>query len=220
MNSDELLKILTNLPVNESAPHLLGCRVLTSLGSFQIVEVEAYGSSDDPASHAFRGQTQRNQVMFGPAGYVYTYFNYGCHWMFNISAQIQGCAAAILIRAGVPLDNLAVIQQNRPKARTELEFLNGPGKICAAYQINKSHYGINIFDSESTLKIDPFNSPKSYVSLPRVGLASGKGDDKLWRFIDTTSCQWASNPRPKLTQLEDQTPPPDPQLRVLRLLDE
>lgn len=150
--------------------------------------------------------------MFGPAGHIYTYFTYGNHWMLNITAHPEGTAGAILIRAALPLDNLQSLYQNRPKANSPKDLLSGPGKLCAAYHINSDHYGIDALSDNTILEIIPVKNPKPYVQSTRIGLASGKGDDYPWRFIDAENIKWASNPKTLLRQLIPQAPPPIQQL--------
>jgi DNA-3-methyladenine glycosylase len=211
----QLRNLLTQLPVEESAPYLLGAVLKTPIGSCQIVEVEAYSGALDPGSHAYRGETPRTKVMFGEAGHIYTYFTYGNHWMLNVTAQPEGTAGAILIRAAIPLDNLKSLYKNRPKAKSERELLNGPGKLCAAYQINSDHYGIDALTANQLLEVIPDKTPKPYVQSTRIGLSPGKGDDLPWRFIDAENIDWASNPKSHLKLLSPQTPPPVLQSRYL-----
>lgn len=195
MDARRLRELLTSLPVSESAPLLLGATLHTALGSCLLVEVEAYGGIQDAGSHAFRGQTPRNKVMFGTAGHIYTYFNYGKHWMLNITARPPAEAGAILIRAAVPLDNLEVVRKNRPKAKSERELTNGPGKLCAAYGIGLAHYGLDALDSASAIWIEPADEPFEMFATTRIGLAPGKGDDLPWRFVANQYRAWASKGR-------------------------
>ena len=84
----------------EVAPLLLGARLERAPVAVELTEVEAYEGEADPASHAFRGRTARNAVMFGPAGHLYVYFVYGMHWCANVTCGPDGQAAAVLLRAG------------------------------------------------------------------------------------------------------------------------
>ncbi|MBS1712039.1 MAG: DNA-3-methyladenine glycosylase [Armatimonadetes bacterium] len=192
MDGEELRKRLTLLPVEESAAMLLGARLVTPVGSCQIVEVEAYSGSQDPGSHAFRGETPRNRAMFGPSGHLYTYFVYGSSWMLNLTAGPAGVPAAILIRAAIPLDNLDAVRLNRPRAKSIRDLANGPGKICAAYGIGAAEYGLDALDPDSRVHILPDKQAREVIATPRIGLAVGKGHETPWRFVDAGAAQWAS----------------------------
>ena len=104
------------------APDLLGCTLVRELNGQQmagrIVEVEAYLGQDDAASHAFRGPTERNQAMFGPAGHAYVYFIYGMHYCLNVVAGLPQVAQAVLIRALAPLAGQEIMQGRRDQPRS------------------------------------------------------------------------------------------------------
>lgn len=104
-----------------------------------ICETEAYLGPNDSASHAFRGKTARNTVMFGRAGRAYIYFVYGMHYLLNIVTEEEENPCAILIRAIVPLDGLKHMQRYR--GRTGKELTDGPAKLCQALAVNKSLNG-------------------------------------------------------------------------------
>lgn len=91
-----------NRPTLVVAKDLLGKHLARQIGrkiiSGMITEVEAYDGLRDKASHASRGITERNKVMFGPAGFWYVYFTYGMHWLLNIVTGPKGYPAAVLIR--------------------------------------------------------------------------------------------------------------------------
>lgn len=172
---------------------LLGTILVRGNRLARIVETEAY-SSDDPGSHAFRGRTPRNDVMFGPPGFAYVYFNYGVHWMLNVTAHPDGQAAAILIRAAEPLEGLDEMFARRPRAKKPEDLLSGPGKLAAAFDITGEDYGINLFDPNATLRIERGKAPKKILSGVRIGLAVGKGEDLPWRFVDGDALRWISKP--------------------------
>jgi len=101
----------------------------------RIVETEAYTGEADPASHAFRGRTARNAVMFGPAGHAYVYFSYGMHYCLNVTAEAQGTAGAVLLRALEPLAGVEVMRA-RGDHGPESRLLSGPGKVGRAFGLS------------------------------------------------------------------------------------
>ena len=121
----------------EVAPDLLN-KILVGRGaSGRIVEVEAYIGSIDPGSHAYRGKTQRNAVMFGPAGHLYVYFTYGMHWCSNAVCGPVGEAQAVLLRALAPIDGIEVMYERRLKAKKDTDLCSGPAKLCQALGIGE-----------------------------------------------------------------------------------
>jgi DNA-3-methyladenine glycosylase len=112
-----------------------------------IVEVEAY-SSDDPASHAFGGETKRNRIMFGPPGHAYVYLIYGFHFCVNAVCRPAGRAEAVLIRAMEAEMGLELMRQNRP-ATSNIALTNGPGKLCAALAIDRTLDGVDVCDASA-----------------------------------------------------------------------
>jgi DNA-3-methyladenine glycosylase len=130
----------------------------------RILEVEAY-TQDDPASHAFRGKTERCKIMFGPAGYAYVYFIYGMYWCLNVVTEPEGIPGAVLIRA------------------VETANGDGPGKLCRAWEIDKRQYGDDMCDPNSGVWIgrsQPLPDADIEVST-RIGLKVAQ--DRIWRFF-------------------------------------
>lgn len=172
---------------------LLGFHLVRGPCRARIVEVEAY-RADDPGSHAFRGKTKRNEVMFGTPGRAYVYFNYGVHWMLNVTAHAEGDAAAILVRAAEPLEGLEVMYARRPRAKRPEDLLSGPGKLAAAFGITGSDNGVDLLAEKSELRIEPGEPVGKILAGVRAGLAKGKGEDLPWRFVDADSQKWISKP--------------------------
>lgn len=146
----------------------------------RIVEVEAYRQFNDPAAHSFNGQTDRNAVMFGPAGMVYVYLSYGIHFCMNVVTEDPGLGCAVLIRAVEPLEGLAYMAQARPKARKPVDYANGPGKLCQAFGVNLNHNGISLQNETFFLAEPRMPVVGTVVAGPRVGIT--KAVDLPWRF--------------------------------------
>ncbi len=124
------------------ARDLLGCTLWRrrgrSLLAARIVEAEAYLGANDPASHARRGlRSQRNESMYLEGGHAYVYFTYGMHYCLNVVAQEADIAEAVLLRAAEPLRGIESMRKRRPKAKRDVDLMNGPGKLCAAMEIDR-----------------------------------------------------------------------------------
>jgi DNA-3-methyladenine glycosylase len=110
--------------------------------SGRIVEAEAYPPGD-PAGHHFRGPTPRIRSMYMAPGHAYVFFNYGTHFMLNVSSEPEGTAGGILIRALEPLEGIALMQRNR-KTKELLDLTRGPGRLAAAFQIDRRDDGVDL----------------------------------------------------------------------------
>lgn len=170
-------------PVEVVARALLGCvlvrRVSDGELSGSIVEVEAYRGLDDPGSHAYRGPTHRNAVMFGPAGHVYVYRIYHFHTCMNVVCGDTGTASAVLIRALQPLNGLDTMARNRG-GRPIAELCSGPAKLCQALEISMILNGIDLEGDELWCESGP--APSEVAVSTRVGLSRG-ADLPLRYFI-------------------------------------
>lgn len=134
--------------------------------------------------------------MFGEPGHAYVYFTYGNHWMLNVVAHDTGNAAAILIRAAKPLTGLETMRERRPKAKRDEDLLSGPGKLAAAFGLDRRHDGLNLFEGDE-VRMEPGEPPRQILTGTRIGLALGKGDDLPWRFVDADRLRWVSRPHPR-----------------------
>jgi DNA-3-methyladenine glycosylase len=110
--------------------------------SGRIVEAEAYPPGD-PAGHHYRGPTPRIRSMYLAPGHAYVFFNYGAHFMLNVSAEPEGTAGGILIRAVEPIDGIGLMERNRGTTRL-LDLTRGPGRLTAAFQIDRGQDGLDL----------------------------------------------------------------------------
>ena len=150
-----------------------------------IVETEAYGYSDDLASHAYVGATDRNKVMFGNVGRAYVYFTYGNHFCLNVSARRSKAeAGAVLIRGIEPVEGVELMRQFRP-VDDIFSLTSGPGKLTQALNITSSLNGTDMTNPESEIYIESGKRPKGIVTTPRIGIT--RAMDKEWRFVDPSS---------------------------------
>jgi DNA-3-methyladenine glycosylase len=150
-----------------------------------IVETEAYGYSDDPASHACTGPTARNGVMFGEVGRTYVYFTYGNHFCVNVSARSSRAeAGAVLIRGLEPVEGIDLMRQLRP-VDDVFSLTSGPGKLTQALSITSALNGADMTSPDSELHIEFGAKPGRVLATPRIGIT--RAADKEWRFVDPSS---------------------------------
>jgi DNA-3-methyladenine glycosylase len=176
--------ILAGSP-EEAAPRLLGAHLVSRIGDeevrVRIDEVEAYKGEDDPASHAYRGETARNGSMFRRPGTLYVYRSYGVHYCANTSAGPEGVGWGILIRGGDVIDGLALAKRRRGR---DGDLANGPGKLCQALGITLDHNGIDLLDPASAVRLEEGEPPELVMATPRIGIS--KARDVPWRFVSAT----------------------------------
>lgn len=184
-------------PVLGVARDLLGRHLVRSLDGvrlvLRLVETEAYAGEDDPASHARGGPTARSRVMFGPPGRSYVYLVYGLHHCLNLVCEREGRAAAVLLRAGEPLEGFARMAALR-QGRTRRDWARGPGRLCAALALDRRHDGLALPHAELWLEAGhPLSRPRVEAG-PRVGVGyAGEAARWPWRFREKDS-PWTSRP--------------------------
>jgi len=177
-------------PAQEVAPDLLGCvfehETADGLVAVALTEVEAYAGEVDPASHAYRGRTVRNAVMFGPAGHAYVYFTYGMHFCVNVVCMPPGTASAVLLRAGQVIAGEELARARRGPASTPRDLARGPARLCQALGIDRRLDGADLCDEASPLRLRKAvatvrSEEKTAIHTgPRVGVREGA--DVPWRF--------------------------------------
>jgi DNA-3-methyladenine glycosylase len=186
-------------PATEVAPELLGCVLAASSAdgevAAELVEVEAYMGSADPPSHAFRGMTARNEVMFGDPGHAYVYFTYGMHFCVNLVCMPGGVASAVLLRAGRIVAGGELAAERRLGAvgsgavrvatRRFEQLASGPARLCQALGIARAQNGLDVCDPDGELRICARAgfaglSDDQIATGPRVGVSSGA--EVPWRY--------------------------------------
>lgn len=170
----------------EAAKKLLGQLLVRTLPGGEvvsgvIVETEAY-LKNDPACHAYKGQTPRNAMMFGPPGHAYVYFTYGLHMMLNLVCAPDGTAEAVLVRALEPVDGIDLMRVHRGGIAETKHLTNGPGKLAQALALTRlDHNGLDITLPESELFVLPRETPPfEIVETTRIGISQGV--DLPWRY--------------------------------------
>jgi DNA-3-methyladenine glycosylase len=193
------------------APALLGCvlahETADGLVAVELTEVEAYTGATDPASHAYRGMTGRNAVMFGPPGYAYVYFTYGMHFCVNVVCQPAGTASAVLLRAGRVVAGEQLARRRRAVRRAAdardvaaqgsaagtadstpdpipaRDLARGPARLCQALTITRAQNGADLCDPSSPLRLRAQLDAAAAAPIeagPRVGVTAAA--DVPWRY--------------------------------------
>ncbi len=178
---------------------LLGQRLVRMIEGMRlsgvICETEAYGGTDDPASHAFR-RTDRSAIMYGPPGYAYVYLIYGVHHCLNAVTEPEGVPGAVLIRALMPSENVREMRRRRGLALDAAGspgVADGPGKLCQALGVTLHENGLDLTAGEALFVEEgtPVREDE-VVATPRVGI---RGDEatrsRPWRFL------WLSGQQPR-----------------------
>ena len=155
-----------------------------------LVETEAY-APDDPASHAFRGPTRRNAVMFGPPGHLYVYRSYGIHWCANVVCGDEDVGAAVLLRA---IEPTAGLEQMRARRGLDDERLlaSGPGRLTQALGLSDADDGADV--TLPPFSLEPPTTQPEVVASTRIGIT--RAVELRWRY-SVAGSTFVSRPRPR-----------------------
>jgi len=171
-------------PAPDVAPDLLGWRLSSTTDdgtvSVALSEVEAYDGAADPASHAYRGVTPRNAVMFGPAGRLYVYLSYGIHWCCNVVTGRDGEASAVLLRAGRVVAGVDLARRRRGEGLPDRALARGPACLTRALGIDAGCNGAALLGADGRLRLEPGADDPPVSVGPRVGISAAA--DMPWRF--------------------------------------
>jgi len=210
-----------------AAGALLGARLVRvaadgSRRMGRIVEVEAYGGPEDRASHARAGRTARTVAMFGPPGHAYVYLVYGMHHCLNVVCGPAGAAGAVLIRAVEALEGHAAMVGARdvaavrrgppPQPPRPVLIASGPGRLCAAFSIDRTLNGTDLCDPDGPLFLEPV-APGERAAVaawgPRIGVgyAGTPWSSLRWRLVDRGSASLSAPVDRDATANPDGLPP-------------
>jgi DNA-3-methyladenine glycosylase len=169
-------------PPEEAAPRLLGALLVSRVDgeevTAKITEVEAYKGEDDPASHAYRGETERNGSMFRRPGTLYVYRSYGIHHCANSAAGPEGVGWGILIRGAEIVEGTGVAARRRGRST---DLADGPGKLSQALGIDLGHNGTDLLDPTSVIHLRSGEPPEYVMATPRIGISRAR--ERMWRFV-------------------------------------
>ena len=187
-------------PADEVAPALLGSTLShetpEGVVTVELTEVEAYLGDSDAASHAYRGRTRRNAVMFGPAGRLYVYRSYGIHWCCNVVTGTDGVASAVLLRAGRVVDGVELARRRRGARIADRSLARGPGCLGQALGIDGTHYGADLSDG-GAIRLELAEGPGGLVVTGhRVGVRYAHDVPlRFWLADEPTVSAYKRSPR-------------------------
>ncbi|MEE8603473.1 DNA-3-methyladenine glycosylase [Euzebya tangerina] len=177
------------------ARDLIGTHLVAPSGvRAEVVEVEAYDQKD-PAAHTYGGPTPRNEVMFGPAAHLYTYFVYGMHWCANIVTGQPGEGEAVLLRAARLLEGEGAVRVRRGTSVAERDLLRGPARLAAGLGLGRTAGGADLLAPDAPLRVVVGAAAPGATAVevgPRVGVRLAA--DVPWRFVAAGS-RWVSDYR-------------------------
>ena len=172
----ELAELLSG-PPEQVAPRLLGGLLSHDGVTVRLTEVEAYAGAADPGSHAFRGRTDRNAIMFGPPGHLYVYFTYGMHFCANVVCGPAGEASGCLMRAGEVVEGIELARHRRVGA-VDRDLARGPARLTRVLGLTREHNGADL--SRGPVLLELGEGVTDVSTGPRVGLRGAP--ERPWRF--------------------------------------
>ncbi len=181
MSNERWLEVLSG-PAHEVAPQVLNATLRIRDVTLRLTELEAYdGVGRDPGSHAFRGRTARNNIMFAGAGHLYVYLSYGIHLCLNLVCGEEGLASALLVRAGEVAGGLDAARARRGPKWLRHELARGPGRVGQALGVTRDDNGASLDHADYQLTLPGEQSP--FRTGPRIGIRGPGGSDAFpWRF--------------------------------------
>jgi DNA-3-methyladenine glycosylase len=181
----------TEVVARELLGSVLECRTPEGTASGIVVETEAYLGEHDPACHAAVGRTRRTAPLYGAPGSAYVYFIYGMYWCVNAVTRAEGLPSAVLIRALEPLDGLELMRARRPRARSDTDLCNGPGKLCLALGIGPEHNGLSMQKPPLRLCAGTHLNDPDVIVTSRIGITKAGEWPLRWVVRDSP---YASRP--------------------------
>lgn len=181
--------------VEAQARRLLGATLTRGDVTVRITEVEAYGGTGDPASHAFGGPTPRSAIMFGPPDVLYVYLSYGMHYCANVVTGADGDASAVLVRAGAVVRGIEVARERRGGVPDD-RLARGPANLTQALGITVEQNGARLTGPQVLLRRRKELPGEAISAGPRVGVS--RAADVPWRFWvtgDPTVSAYRRSPR-------------------------
>jgi DNA-3-methyladenine glycosylase len=161
----------TEIVSRELLGAVLECETDEGRASGIIVETEAYIGEHDAACHAASGRTRRTEPLYGAPGNAYVYFIYGMHWCINAVTRAEGLPSAVLIRALEPVEGLELMRRRRPRARSDRELTNGPGKLCAALGVDSRMNGLSLQRHPVVIRAGKAVPDDDVAITPRIGIS-------------------------------------------------
>ncbi len=170
----------------EVAKDLLGCSLVheseEGITKGRIVEVEAYMGNQDPAAHSYNNRSARTEIQYGEGGFAYIYLIYGMYYCMNIVTNSIDQPEVVLLRALEPLEGIELMKLRRKTDKIR-NLCSGPGKLCIAMGVNKTHYGMDLCGEQLYLETPDQKDKLETEASKRINIDyAGEAKDYLWRY--------------------------------------